>query len=55
MNTLRKLQQDDQGLSTVEYIIILFLIAVAAIGVWTAFGETLTDKVDTADGEIQGI
>ncbi len=32
---------DEQGLSTVEYIIILILIAVVAITAWKQFGEAV--------------
>ncbi len=39
---------DDRGLSTVEYVVILVLIAVAAIGTWKQFGGTILAKVDTA-------
>lgn len=53
---LRNLSEDELGLSTVEYIIILVLIAVLAIGVWREFGESVqlqvavsTDKVDALD------
>ena len=44
--------KDDQGLSTVEYIIILGLIAVVGIGAWTTFGEAVTTEVGEAEGAI---
>jgi Flp pilus assembly pilin Flp len=40
------LLQDERGLSTVEYVIILVLIAAAAISLWSSFGDTLTRKID---------
>ena len=49
------LRQDERGLSTVEYIIILMLIAVAGIGLWQAFGDTVSDKISSATGEVGGL
>jgi Flp pilus assembly pilin Flp len=40
------------GLSTVEYIIILCLIAVVCFGVWKKFGETVRYTVQGADTQI---
>lgn len=42
---LQKLKDDDQGLSTVEYLIILALIAIIAIGAWRAFGAKVEEGV----------
>jgi len=44
-NALKSLLRDEEGLSTVEYIIILVLIAVLGIAVWTSFGDTVRQKV----------
>jgi Flp pilus assembly pilin Flp len=42
--------RDERGLSTVEYIIILVLIAVAGIGLWSKFGKAITSKItDSTD------
>lgn len=54
MNWLRKLGRsrlgrDERGMTTVEYIIILSLIAVVGFGVWQKFGVTVRDKVQGAD------
>lgn len=46
------LTRDERGLSTVEYIIILVLIAAAAVGLWSDFGGTIQDKLTAADNEI---
>lgn len=43
--TLESLKDDDAGLTTVEYIIILALIAIAAIGAWTVFGSSIETQV----------
>jgi len=47
--------QDARGLSTVEYIIILVRIAVAGIGLWRAFGDTVSEKIGNATSEVGGL
>ena len=49
------LMRDELGLSTVEYIIILVLIAVAGIGLWRTFGDTVKEKIGDATGEVGGL
>ena len=46
------LLQDTRGLTTVEYIIILCLIAVVGFAIWKKFGETVKNKVNAADGVV---
>ena len=48
---------DEEGLTTVEYALLLALLVVAAIGVWSAFGAKVQSSVtssssafDTASG-----
>lgn len=51
MNLVRRatdrnsLLRDERGLTTVEYVIILVLIAVMAIGVWQKFGTAIQGQV----------
>jgi Flp pilus assembly pilin Flp len=45
--------RDERGLTTVEYIIILVLIAVGGIGAWNSFGKKLTTKVGEQGDTIQ--
>ncbi|HKO48579.1 MAG TPA: hypothetical protein VJV79_12695 [Polyangiaceae bacterium] len=47
------LLRDTRGLSTVEYVIILVLIAFLAIGTWRQFGTTVQGKVNTATTGIE--
>lgn len=47
---VRDLLADTRGLSTVEYIIILCLIAVVCFAIWKQFGETVKTKVQGANG-----
>lgn len=48
---LKALSRDDRGLSTVEYVIVLVLIAAVAMGAWQAFGDMVKGKLeDASDG-----
>lgn len=49
MQLANAVRRDERGLSTVEYVILLALIAVVGIGVWKSFGETLMGKVNQAN------
>ena len=49
---LRTLKEDPAGLSTVEYIIILVLIAVLAITVWRSFGEAVQENVEHSTEQV---
>jgi Flp pilus assembly pilin Flp len=42
------LVRDEAGLSTVEYVIILVLIAAIAIGTWQTFGTRVKDGLTSA-------
>jgi len=41
MKSMRKMMKDQQGQGMTEYIIIVALIAIAAIGVVTLFGDNI--------------
>lgn len=45
--------RDERGLTTVEYIIILCLIAMVGFAVWKKFGETVKEKVDGSDSTMR--
>lgn len=45
-NNAKTLVRDEEGLSTVEYVIILFLIAIIGIAAWKKFGSSVSSKVD---------
>jgi Flp pilus assembly pilin Flp len=61
MNRLRRfagqtsLVKDERGLSTVEYVIILVLLAAAAVGTWTKFGATITTKINDSNATIGSV
>lgn len=50
-----RIARDERGLSTVEYTILLVLIAVVGIKLWSDFGETLKSKITGADTVLQGM
>ena len=52
---MRNLVADKHGLTTVEYIIVLGLIAVVGIAAWQQFGETLTGEIQAAEGYISDV
>ena len=47
------LVKNTRGLSTVEYVIILCLLAILAIGTWDKFGGAIREKLDNATDEIE--
>jgi Flp pilus assembly pilin Flp len=49
------LARDERGLSTVEYVIILVLIAAAAIGLWVSFGTKLREKITDSNTELDKV
>ena len=42
---VKALWKDEDGLTTVEYALLLALLVVAAIGVWTIFGARVQTSV----------
>ncbi len=55
MNEQGSLLHDDHGLSTVEYVIILILIAIVAITAWENFGQAVEAKSRQGTGSINGL
>lgn len=51
----RSLRKCDKGLSTVEYVLLLVLVAVGCIVAWQTFREQLTGKLSDAGGTIQSM
>lgn len=50
----RKLANDSRGLTTVEYAIVLCLIAVVGVGMWSTFGQTINENLEAANDQIGG-
>lgn len=53
--TIHQLHLDDRGLSTVEYVIILVLIAAGAIGTWQTFGGKVKQKITDSNTEMDKV
>lgn len=49
---LRELARDTEGLSTVEYIILLVLVAIVGIAAWSAFGSKIREKITGSTGRV---
>lgn len=47
------LLKDQRGLSTVEYIIILVLIAVAGLAGWKTMGDGVKDRIEGSNKSIE--
>jgi Flp pilus assembly pilin Flp len=52
---MNKFFRNESGLSTVEYVIILLLIACVGITAWRTFGNTVVGKITTGSNQIQGL
>jgi Flp pilus assembly pilin Flp len=51
---LARLEQDQRGLTTVEYAIILCVIVAITVGTWDNFGTAIKDKLVTDTALIEG-
>jgi Flp pilus assembly pilin Flp len=49
----RRLRDDRRGLTTVEYVIVLCLIAVVAVGTWKSFGDAIVRYIGGATTTIE--
>lgn len=45
----RALAADTRGLTTVEYAIVLCLVAVVSVSMWSTFGQTINDNLTNAN------
>lgn len=55
MKNIKRLHKDVGGLSTVEYVILLILVAVISISAWRTFGNNVVTKVTSGSNQIQGL
>jgi Flp pilus assembly pilin Flp len=55
IHRFRTLLRDTRGLSTVEYVIILALIAVGGISFWQTFGGNVTQKITESSGKVKAL
>jgi len=54
-NKKTNLKKDTKGLSTVEYIVLLALIVVAAVALWGEFGVQVEDRIKAGTEAIEGM
>ena len=52
INKIKSIWKDEEGLTTVEYALLMALLVVAAIGVWTAFGQKIQTAVSSSSSAI---
>ena len=48
----KSLWHDEDGLTTVEYALLLALVAIAAIAAWTTLGKKVNNAVSNASSAI---
>jgi pilus assembly protein Flp/PilA len=48
----KQLWKDEEGLTTVEYALLLALVAIAAIAAWTTLGQRTSSTVSTATSSL---
>lgn len=48
----KQLWKDEEGLTTVEYALLLALVAIAAITAWTTLGTRVSGTVNTATNSL---
>jgi Flp pilus assembly pilin Flp len=51
---LRALLADERGLTTVEYVIVLCLIAALSVGLWGDLGDNITSHLKGAIDDLNG-
>jgi len=51
-DTMRKLWKDEEGLTTVEYALLLALVVVAGIAAWQGLGGSVRDAVTESSDKI---
>lgn len=49
------LHRDTRGLSTIEYVIILIVVALIGIAAWRTFGSTAQSRAAEASGEMHAL
>jgi len=50
----KQLWKDEEGLTTVEYALLLALVAIAAIAAWTTLGQRTSNTVTVATSSLPG-
>ena len=50
--SVRRLMSDPRGLTTVEYVIVLAMIAVMSVGLWKSFGSNIKNYLSGSSAAI---
>lgn len=48
----RDLRRDERGMSTVEYIILMVVVVVGAVGTWNTIGGTIKDNLTNSKDDL---
>lgn len=48
LDRIKTIWADEEGLTTVEYALLMALLVVAAIAVWTTFGDKVKESVSSS-------
>jgi Flp pilus assembly pilin Flp len=51
---IKKFVKEEEGMETVEYAVVAALVIVVAIGVWSALGGAISDKISELTSYITG-
>ena len=49
---IKQLWKDEEGLTTVEYALLLALVSIAAIAAWTLLGQRVNNTVTSVNGNM---
>lgn len=54
IDSLKRFWRDEEGLTTVEYALLLVLIVVVAVTAWQTLGTGVKDKVNSVANTVAG-
>jgi Flp pilus assembly pilin Flp len=52
---LKALVNETEGLSTVEYVILLVLIAIVGISAWKTFGSSVVTRINQGNSQVNSM
>jgi len=55
LSSFSKPRKGNRGVTSVEYVIILVVVACLAIGLWKAFGASIRKQIQTSQTDIEGL
>lgn len=45
--------RDERGLSTVEYVILMAVVVIGAVGTWKTIGTTFKEKLEASKTDVE--